>query len=54
MSGDALTAPMRGTIVKIAAAEGQTGEPVAVLEAMTMERSINAHKPVTGIVAAVP
>ncbi|NJC71464.1 ATP-grasp domain-containing protein [Planosporangium thailandense] len=58
VSGDALTAPMQGTIVKIAVEEGQTveaGELVAVLEAMKMEQPINAHKAgtVTGIAAAV-
>ncbi|GIJ30641.1 acetyl-/propionyl-CoA carboxylase subunit alpha [Micromonospora qiuiae] len=58
VSGDALTAPMQGTIVKIAVAEGQaveTGEMVAVLEAMKMEQPINAHKSgtITGIAAAI-
>jgi acetyl-CoA/propionyl-CoA carboxylase, biotin carboxylase, biotin carboxyl carrier protein len=58
VSGDALTAPMQGTIVKIAVEEGQTvaaGELVVVLEAMKMEQPINAHKAgtITGIVAAV-
>ncbi|MDQ2796052.1 MAG: ATP-grasp domain-containing protein [Actinomycetota bacterium] len=46
-SGDSLTAPMQGTIVKVAAAEGDTveaGQPVVVLEAMKMEQPINAHK----------
>ncbi|MGZ4687730.1 biotin/lipoyl-containing protein, partial [Oryzihumus sp.] len=57
-SGDALTAPMQGTIVKIAVEEGQTvaeGELVVVLEAMKMEQPINAHKAgtITGIVASV-
>ena len=58
VSGDALTAPMQGTIVKIAVEEGQTveaGELVAILEAMKMEQPINAHKSgiITGIAAAV-
>ena len=46
-SGDSLTAPMQGTIVKIAVEEGQTvaeGDLVVVLEAMKMEQPINAHK----------
>jgi acetyl-CoA/propionyl-CoA carboxylase biotin carboxyl carrier protein len=57
-SGDSLTAPMQGTIVKIAVEEGQAveaGDLVVVLEAMKMEQPINAHKSgtVTGIVASV-
>jgi acetyl-CoA/propionyl-CoA carboxylase biotin carboxyl carrier protein len=46
-SGDTLTAPMQGTIVKIAVEEGQEvseGDLVVVLEAMKMEQPINAHK----------
>jgi acetyl-CoA/propionyl-CoA carboxylase biotin carboxyl carrier protein len=46
-SGDSLTAPMQGTIVKVAAAEGDTveaGQAIVVLEAMKMEQPINAHK----------
>ena len=46
-SGDSLTAPMQGTIVKIAVEEGATvaaGDLVIVLEAMKMEQPINAHK----------
>jgi acetyl-CoA/propionyl-CoA carboxylase biotin carboxyl carrier protein len=46
-SGDALTAPMQGTIVKIAVEEGQEvaeGDLVVVLEAMKMEQPITAHK----------
>jgi acetyl-CoA/propionyl-CoA carboxylase biotin carboxyl carrier protein len=45
--GDALTAPMQGTIVKVAVEEGQLvaeGELVIVLEAMKMEQPMNAHK----------
>ncbi|WP_229706510.1 acetyl/propionyl/methylcrotonyl-CoA carboxylase subunit alpha [Micromonospora sonchi] len=58
VSGDALTAPMQGTIVKIAVEKGQTveaGELVAILEAMKMEQPINAHKSgiITGIAAAL-
>jgi acetyl-CoA/propionyl-CoA carboxylase biotin carboxyl carrier protein len=46
-SGDALAAPMQGTIVKVAVEEGQTveaGDLVVVLEAMKMEQPINAHQ----------
>ncbi len=46
-SGDSLTAPMQGTIVKVAVEEGATvavGDLVVVLEAMKMEQPINAHK----------
>ncbi|MGI8677891.1 MAG: acetyl/propionyl/methylcrotonyl-CoA carboxylase subunit alpha [Jatrophihabitans sp.] len=46
-SGDSLAAPMQGTIVKVAAAEGDTveaGQAIVVLEAMKMEQPINAHK----------
>ena len=57
-SGDSLTAPMQGTIVKVAVEEGQTvaaGELVVVLEAMKMEQPINAHKAgvITGLKATV-
>ncbi len=46
-SGDTLTSPMQGTIVKIAVEDGQqvaAGELVVVLEAMKMEQPLNAHK----------
>jgi len=46
-SGDSLTAPMQGTIVKVAVDEGATvaeGDLIVVLEAMKMEQPINAHK----------
>jgi acetyl-CoA/propionyl-CoA carboxylase biotin carboxyl carrier protein len=46
-SGDSLTSPMQGTIVKIAVEEGQiiaAGDLVVVLEAMKMEQPISAHK----------
>lgn len=57
-SGDSLTAPMQGTIVKIAVEEGQTvaaGDLVVVLEAMKMEQPINAHKSgvITSLMASV-
>ena len=55
-SGDSVTAPMQGTIVKVAVEEGQTvesGAIVVVLEAMKMEQPINAHKAgvITGLSA---
>lgn len=55
-SGDSLTAPMQGTIVKVAVEEGQTvaeGDLVLVLEAMKMEQPLNAHKAgvITGLTA---
>jgi acetyl-CoA/propionyl-CoA carboxylase biotin carboxyl carrier protein len=46
-SGDALTAPMQGTIVKVSAAEGdqvEVGQAIVVLEAMKMEQPLKAHK----------
>jgi acetyl-CoA/propionyl-CoA carboxylase biotin carboxyl carrier protein len=46
-SGDSLTSPMQGTIVKVVAEDGQQvaeGDPVVVLEAMKMEQPLNAHK----------
>jgi acetyl-CoA/propionyl-CoA carboxylase biotin carboxyl carrier protein len=46
-SGDALTAPMQGTIVKVAVSEGaqvESGDLVVVLEAMKMEQPLTAHK----------
>jgi acetyl-CoA/propionyl-CoA carboxylase, biotin carboxylase, biotin carboxyl carrier protein len=49
-----LLSPMQGTIIKIAAAEGQqvsAGDVVVVLEAMKMEQPLTAHKDgtVTGL-----
>jgi len=46
-SGDSLTAPMQGTIVKVAVADGdvvEAGQMIVVLEAMKMEQPLNAHK----------
>jgi acetyl-CoA/propionyl-CoA carboxylase biotin carboxyl carrier protein len=57
-SGDSLTSPMQGTIVKIAVADGDrvsTGDLVVVLEAMKMEQPLTAHKDgtVKGLTAVV-
>ncbi|WP_409330448.1 acetyl/propionyl/methylcrotonyl-CoA carboxylase subunit alpha [Trujillonella humicola] len=57
-SGDSLTSPMQGTIVKVAVEDGATveaGDLVVVLEAMKMEQPITAHKAgtVTGLAAEV-
>ncbi|RVU14280.1 biotin/lipoyl-binding protein, partial [Streptomyces antnestii] len=46
-SGDTLTSPMQGTIVKVAVEEGQEvkeGDLLVVLEAMKMEQPLNAHR----------
>lgn len=46
-SGDSVTAPMQGTIIKVAVEEGQTvsaGDLLVVLEAMKMEQPLTAHK----------
>lgn len=57
-SGNALTAPMQGTIVKVVVAEGDTveqGQTVVVLEAMKMEQPITAHRAgvISGLAASV-
>ncbi|KRF29456.1 acetyl-/propionyl-CoA carboxylase subunit alpha [Nocardioides sp. Soil805] len=57
-SGDAVTSPMQGTIVKVAVEEGQEvaeGDVVVVMEAMKMEQPLKAHKSgtVTGLQAEV-
>ncbi|MBV0916263.1 acetyl/propionyl/methylcrotonyl-CoA carboxylase subunit alpha [Mycobacteroides chelonae] len=46
-TGDSVTAPMQGTVVKVAVEEGQeveAGELIVVLEAMKMENPVTAHK----------
>lgn len=46
-SGDDVTAPMQGTIVKVDVTEGQVvaqGDLIVVLEAMKMEQPLTAHK----------
>jgi acetyl-CoA/propionyl-CoA carboxylase biotin carboxyl carrier protein len=57
-SGDSVTSPMQGTIVKVSVTEGQevaVGDVVVVLEAMKMEQPLKAHKAgtVTGLDAEV-
>ncbi len=57
-SGEALVAPMQGTIVKVAVEEGQqvaVGDLIVVLEAMKMEQPLTAHRAgtVTGLAAEV-
>jgi acetyl-CoA/propionyl-CoA carboxylase, biotin carboxylase, biotin carboxyl carrier protein len=53
-SGDSVTAPMQGTVVKVAVTEGQSveaGDLIVVLEAMKMENPVNAHK--SGVVTGL-
>jgi acetyl-CoA/propionyl-CoA carboxylase, biotin carboxylase, biotin carboxyl carrier protein len=57
-SGDAVSSPMQGTIVKVAVEDGATvaeGDVIVVLEAMKMEQPLKAHKAgtVTGLTAEV-
>ncbi len=56
-SGDAVTAPMQGTIIKVAVSDGDqvsAGDLIVVLEAMKMENPVTAHRDgtVTGLAAA--
>jgi acetyl-CoA/propionyl-CoA carboxylase biotin carboxyl carrier protein len=56
-TGNALTSPMQGTIVKVAVADGDVvaeGDLVVVLEAMKMEQPLTAHRSgtITGLTAA--
>ena len=47
VTGDSLTSPMQGTVVKFAVNEGDSvdaGDLICVLEAMKMEQPLNAHK----------
>ncbi|MFG1677290.1 acetyl/propionyl/methylcrotonyl-CoA carboxylase subunit alpha [Micromonospora sp. NPDC049282] len=47
VTGDTLVSPMQGTIVKVAAEDGQKvreGDLIVVLEAMKMEQPLHAHK----------
>jgi acetyl-CoA/propionyl-CoA carboxylase biotin carboxyl carrier protein len=58
VSGDSVTSPMQGTIVKVGVEEGQEvaeGDMIVVLEAMKMEQPLKAHKAgtVTGLNAEV-
>jgi acetyl-CoA/propionyl-CoA carboxylase biotin carboxyl carrier protein len=58
VTGDGLASPMQGTVVKIAAGEGdfvEAGDLVIVLEAMKMEQPLMAHKSgiVTNLVAII-
>jgi acetyl-CoA/propionyl-CoA carboxylase biotin carboxyl carrier protein len=57
-SGDSVSSPMQGTIVKVAVTDGQEvaeGDVIVVLEAMKMEQPLKAHKAgtVTGLDAEV-
>ncbi len=57
-SGDSVTSPMQGTIVKVTVSDGDEvaeGDTIVVLEAMKMEQPLKAHKAgtVTGLKAEV-
>jgi acetyl-CoA/propionyl-CoA carboxylase, biotin carboxylase, biotin carboxyl carrier protein len=54
-SGDTLSSPLQGTVLKVAVEQGaevEEGALVAVIEAMKMENEITAHK--TGVVSQLP
>ncbi|WP_307861944.1 biotin carboxylase N-terminal domain-containing protein [Nocardioides sp. SYSU D00065] len=58
VSGDAVTSPMQGTIVKVVVSDGQEvaeGDTIVVMEAMKMEQPLKAHKSgtITGLQAEV-
>ncbi len=47
VSGDAVTSPMQGTVVKVVVAEGdevEEGATIVVIEAMKMEQPLKSHK----------
>jgi len=55
-NGDAVVAPMQGTVVRVAVDEGASvaeGDLITVLEAMKMEQPLHAHRSgtVTGLTA---
>ncbi|MCY4725348.1 ATP-grasp domain-containing protein [Nocardioides sp. STR2] len=57
-SGDAVTSPMQGTIVKVVVSDGQEvaeGDTIVVMEAMKMEQPLKAHRSgtVTGLQAEI-
>jgi len=55
VSGDVLSSPMQGTVLKIAielGAQVEEGTLVAIIEAMKMENEVTAHK--SGTVAELP